>query len=646
MSGLDRALIKLYGLTSKSSRGPAAERGRTAAEPARPAAAPAAPKLDLNSTVESCYTGRFPDHTMSTTDTGSAWAQVPANVMAGSFVADRQTNLPSSPARSSSAAPKSSPAPKIAPAPVSTTTQRNAPAPAITPAPATIAATAAQTGRTLRREPAAPSAPPIAPPVISPTIIETSEADAYRPGGRRKRRFIGASDAGGSLNDSAGVSTLEPPSVSVIRPAAAASQFESTSLGVAILEELERDDALTSVPIVEAKLATDIRPKQDTGLSITPSLAIIAEPEEQTITSLRVQPRTIELPIASQELRISKEPVADLPPPRITPPRITPPSSPTPPALGKKLTPSTNRVTTPVEVSPPAKPEIAAPLKQTIAASPVAAAAAPIEITTPSPAVAPPLPTPAAVAPPAPVKSTPATAPLSSFTARINTDEVFKPLLEVDAFSWPEACQRLSDPSLPTGQQITEFAQRLAQIEPGKTKTVALVGCSAQVGCTTLLLAVARQLAQAQVKAMLVDADFTRPELARQLGVMVQAGWDDVLSGEQPLGEAAVVAAAEGLTLIPWRERVAAGSWLTSGLRATVTFDMLRSHGNLILIDGGTIEREESQLDFISCSQTAQLDEVYLVFDGRASMDCVAEHSRKLREAGVPVVGAIENFAV
>ncbi len=94
MSGLDRALIKLYGLTSKSSRGPAAERGRTAAEPARPAAAPAAPKLDLNSTVESCYTGRFPDHTMSTTDTGSAWAQVPANVMAGSFVADRHLAAP------------------------------------------------------------------------------------------------------------------------------------------------------------------------------------------------------------------------------------------------------------------------------------------------------------------------------------------------------------------------------------------------------------------------------------------------------------------------------------------------------------------------------------------------------------------------
>ena len=88
----------------------------------------------------------------------------------------------------------------------------------------------------------------------------------------------------------------------------------------------------------------------------------------------------------------------------------------------------------------------------------------------------------------------------------------FQPSFQVDSFAWPSGCTRLT---MMAADQVDRMADALTRrLEQGQ-QVVALGGSQRGDGCTTLLLSVARRLAERGLNVAIVDADFENPLLAR-----------------------------------------------------------------------------------------------------------------------------------
>ena len=53
------------------------------------------------------------------------------------------------------------------------------------------------------------------------------------------------------------------------------------------------------------------------------------------------------------------------------------------------------------------------------------------------------------------------------------------------------------------------------------------------------------------MEVALIDADFTRPQLASVMGLEVAYGWQDAAQGKIPLAEAAVKSLTDKITVLP-----------------------------------------------------------------------------------------------
>ena len=135
-------------------------------------------------------------------------------------------------------------------------------------------------------------------------------------------------------------------------------------------------------------------------------------------------------------------------------------------------------------------------------------------------------------------------------TLRIDTNEgsSLKPTFQVDRFAWPKPCDTLLEVADAT---LGQLAEALMAESRGGRKAWYLTSTRRAEGRTTLAICVARYLAQRGVPVALVDADFQNPQLARRLGVLPQVGWESVLDGSAPLGDAMIHATGAGVTLLP-----------------------------------------------------------------------------------------------
>ncbi len=171
-------------------------------------------------------------------------------------------------------------------------------------------------------------------------------------------------------------------------------------------------------------------------------------------------------------------------------------------------------------------------------------------------------------------------------TSPCSTTEPFQPLLQVDRFSWPvnvtKLCQAAADP-------LEALIDELAAGASQGRNVVALASCHPGDGATTLLLCLGKRLADHGVRVALVDADFENPRLARRLGILADAGWEDALSQQRPLGEAVVASAHDGLVLVPLADppegRRAPGA---APLDPRPMIDVLRRNYDMVLVDMGS----------------------------------------------------------
>ena len=130
-------------------------------------------------------------------------------------------------------------------------------------------------------------------------------------------------------------------------------------------------------------------------------------------------------------------------------------------------------------------------------------------------------------------------------------ETAWRPLLQVDRVVWPSIHNRLQTTAPAAIEQMTDG---LLSLCASGSKVLGLASCASGEGVTTLLLAAARKLLSQGRKVVLVDANWSNPQLAQSLGLLPQIGWEETLCGGLPLEEVVIESLADGLAVLPVRE--------------------------------------------------------------------------------------------
>jgi len=216
----------------------------------------------------------------------------------------------------------------------------------------------------------------------------------------------------------------------------------------------------------------------------------------------------------------------------------------------------------------------------------------------------------------------------------------FRPMLQVDAFAWPEALAKT------TPRMEEQFdAAAAAIVEPNghRQAVVALTGSTVEAGCSTLLLGAARRLAARGMKVALVDADETRPALGSLLGLLPTLGWEEIAAGRQPLTEALIESIGDRLSLLPLCNPGAVLEHARdsgAAQRMASALATLREHYHLVLVDLGSPTR------WTSGALDDAIDMAVMIHNvARATADDVRSARDQLAARRVACAGLIENFA-
>ncbi|MBI2823461.1 MAG: hypothetical protein HYX69_02080 [Planctomycetia bacterium] len=218
----------------------------------------------------------------------------------------------------------------------------------------------------------------------------------------------------------------------------------------------------------------------------------------------------------------------------------------------------------------------------------------------------------------------------------------WRPVFEISSFVWPEMIGTM----LAAGEApFRAAAAELIDACRRHRKLVAIAGASASQGCTATTLALARALAQLQQKVAIVDAHFASPQLADSLGVMPQVGWEEHLSGGKPLTEVLVESLEDRVTLLPLRQPPAA-DWRVSEARLKASFDELRRHFDLVLIDSGPLGDPQDRRHLLSWAAPCRVDRALVVRDVRSlDGEQIATIEKRLQECGIAQWNFVDNFA-
>lgn len=226
-----------------------------------------------------------------------------------------------------------------------------------------------------------------------------------------------------------------------------------------------------------------------------------------------------------------------------------------------------------------------------------------------------------------------------SYASAVPLASAFRPQLQVDRFQWPEITRSLSESAQ------GEFSELVHEIEARVASGPKILPwlCAKQgEGCTTLMLTMARLLALADCRTILVDANFARPGVATGLGIEPEVGLREVVEGALPLVEAVIESEADRMSLLPL---VAPTAPDVEAWRPIVreTWSTLRRHYDLVLVDGGSLDGVGRWLPAIL--KASGIDGAILVRDIRVtSQQDLAESIQDLAGWGVIPYGVAENF--
>lgn len=222
----------------------------------------------------------------------------------------------------------------------------------------------------------------------------------------------------------------------------------------------------------------------------------------------------------------------------------------------------------------------------------------------------------------------------------------FKPAWQVDQFTWPRLCRRLISCA---ADELDHLADAIVAVNNQGEKVLAIGGCHRGEGATTMLLCAARRLAERGIRLAMVDADLTRPRLAKRLGLQPQLGWNETNDEEgRRIDEAMIEATGNNLALLPARDPAddpdrPAGD----PTRLPVCLKALRDRYDLVLVDLGPMEDAGLARGAWSRVTGNMVDGVVLVHNRRITSDeDEVAFEGELAVAGIAVAGIVENFVI
>ena len=213
----------------------------------------------------------------------------------------------------------------------------------------------------------------------------------------------------------------------------------------------------------------------------------------------------------------------------------------------------------------------------------------------------------------APVQPIAERRPLSSFSAPEQpVTTAFNPVFEVDGFRWP----KITDDLLSAHHQLlVPVAEQLLDASEQGRSLIGIAGTRPNVGCSTVLMCLARLVASVGKSVALVDANFSKAALARNLGLEFETGWENVLAGELPLAECVVKSLQDRMALLPLARQTGSATELLASIQSAVTAGVLRYHYDVVLFNLGNAAEPPQDHATHSIMQHCRLDASIIVAD-------------------------------
>lgn len=216
-------------------------------------------------------------------------------------------------------------------------------------------------------------------------------------------------------------------------------------------------------------------------------------------------------------------------------------------------------------------------------------------------------------------------------------------MLEVDGYLWPKSVGKLA---APTQEAMEHLVESLLERVGRDQKAVGWQGCRHGDGCSTLLLAVARRMAERGLRVAMVDADFGHPSLARRLGLTPNAGWEEVAAGRLSLAEVVVESLRDGLSLAPWCASASTpgDAFSMQSPDAASFLEELRRNYDLVLVDLGCGDPDGNYAGLLA-SVRSRLEAILVIHNvGDVPTKELKRVCQRLSRAEKAELAVVENF--
>ena len=214
----------------------------------------------------------------------------------------------------------------------------------------------------------------------------------------------------------------------------------------------------------------------------------------------------------------------------------------------------------------------------------------------------------------------------------------FQPAWEVDVFQWPDTVEEICRSQ---AVQLEHAGQQLRQAASEGLRVLAVTSTFRGEGRTCLTMCIARAVAQAGARVVLVDLDADQSNLAFAMRVRPTTGWREVIHEGLPLEEAVIYSMEDGVALVPLEGEKGPGIGLRDP-RTAQFIDRLSAEFDLVVLDCGPLVDENK---FLEGGDACPLNAAIVVRDMRTTSadDCQATVTRLLNH-GVEAIGITENF--
>lgn len=205
---------------------------------------------------------------------------------------------------------------------------------------------------------------------------------------------------------------------------------------------------------------------------------------------------------------------------------------------------------------------------------------------------------------------------------------------EVDQFDVPSNVAKLFFEG-ELFQMVAE--QMLGAVQTG-LDSVLVTSVHPEEGRSTVATGVAMAAAAAGIRVALVDADLVTPTLVDELSLDVEYGWLDALRGGLSLGEIAVHAVEDHVTLFPLFPSEPSGQATAAEIAKLI--QTLKENFDLVIIDGPLGNTP------VARSIASLVESAMIVRDiENTTNEEINALSNQLLESGIQGIGVVDNFA-